>query len=132
MESVNLLAVVLAAISAFVAGGIWYSPLLYSKAWQRETGLTNEQLQKANKVKTFTGAFAFSLLAAYVFALFLGPSPGLGHATGWGFAAGLFWVAGSLAITYLFELRSVTLFLINGGYAVVQFTLYGAVIGAMG
>jgi len=132
LGSVNLLAVVLAAISAFILGGIWYSPLMFVKPWMREVGLTEERRKSANMVTVMGGAFLFSLLAAYLMALFLGPSAGLERGLAWGFAAGLFWVAGSIGMHYLFELRSMTQFLINGGYSLAQFTLYGAIIGVMG
>lgn len=62
--------------------------------------------------------------------MFLGPAPELGFAVGAGFAAGLAWVAGSFGISYLFEHRSLKLWLINGGYHVVQYTLFGAILGA--
>jgi hypothetical protein len=44
----------------------------------------------------------------------------------------LFWVAGSLANSYLFEGRSLKLWLINGGYNVAMFTMIGAVLGVLG
>jgi hypothetical protein len=129
--AVNLLAVVLAAVSAFVLGGAWYSPALFGKAWQREAGLSDEQLKSGNMAKIFGGAFALSLIGAYVFAMFLGPSPGLGFGFGAGLSAGLCWVAASLGINYLFEHKSLKLFLINGAYHTAQFTLYGLIIGWM-
>ena len=46
MPEVNWLAVLTAAISSFLLGGLWYSPALFFKAWQRSAGLTDEQLQK--------------------------------------------------------------------------------------
>ena len=33
MPQVNLIAVLLCAVSSLVLGGIWYSPLLFAKAW---------------------------------------------------------------------------------------------------
>jgi hypothetical protein len=45
-----------------------------------------------------------------------------------GFAAGLSWVAASFGINYLFERKSLVLFLINGGYDTVQFTVIGLVL----
>jgi hypothetical protein len=45
------------------------------------------------------------------------------------FATGLGWVAMSLGIVYLFEQRSLKLWLINAGCQVVTYTLMGAVIG---
>ena len=38
MPEVNYLAVGLAALSAFVLGGLWYSPLLFAKKWMAYTG----------------------------------------------------------------------------------------------
>ena len=40
MESVNWLAVLVAGISSFVVGGIWYSPNLFGKAWLKANNLS--------------------------------------------------------------------------------------------
>ena len=129
MPEMNWWAVLAAAVSSFVVGGLWYSPLLFGKAWQREAGLSDEQLKAGNPAKIFGGAFVLSLLAAVVFALFLGPDPALVFALGAGFSAGLCWVGTSFGIDYLFEHRSLKLFLVNGGYHTVQFTVIGLVLG---
>lgn len=126
---VNYLAVIISAASAFALGGLWYSPVLFGKIWQRETGLSDETLKSGNMAVIFGGSFVLSLIAAFVFAMFLGPAPGLTLAVGAGFAAGLCWVATSFGINYLFERKSLPLFAINGGYHTVQFTLYGLIMG---
>ena len=129
MPHVNLLAVLLCAVSSLVLGGLWYSPLLFSKTWQREAGLSDEQAKSGNMALIFGLAFVLSLVAAYVFGMFLGPDMPFTGALGAGFSAGLCWVAASFGINYLFERRSVTLWLINGGYHTLQFTLFGAILG---
>jgi hypothetical protein len=129
---VNWIAVVLAAVSAFMVGGLWYSPLLFGKAWQRLNGLSDEQLAGRPMGVVFGLAFIASLVAAAFFAMFLGRNPGLQFATAVGFGSGLCWIASSYAITYLFEGRPLKLWLVNSGYHTVQFTLYGLVLGAMG
>lgn len=129
MQALNGWAVLAAAIATFVLGGIWYAPAVFGRAWQRETGLTDEQLRDRKPAVIFGVSFLLSLLAAAVFALFLGPHPSLSLAVGAGFAAGLAWVAASLGINYLFEHKSLRLFLINGGYHTVQFVVYGLVLG---
>ena len=126
---VNWIAVFAAALSAFLLGGLWYSPLLFGKHWQRLNGLTDEALAARPAAFVFGGAFVLSLVAALVFAMFLGPEPGIGFATAAGAGAGLCWVAASYGIICLFEARPLLLWLINGGYLALQFTLYGAVIG---
>jgi hypothetical protein len=128
MPEVNWLAVLAAAISAFVLGGLWYSPAMFGKAWQRGAGLTDEQLKGGNPAKIYGGAFVLSLIAAATFAMFLGKLP-VAEATAYGFCAGLTWVAASFGINYLFERRSMPLFLVNGGYHTLQFTLYGVILG---
>ena len=128
MPQVNYLAVVLAALSAFVLGGLWYS-LLFAKPWAALTGQSDEMLKSGNKAVVFGGAFLLNLVAAYVLAMFVGGT-GLRFSTLAGLAVGLCWVAVSLGINYLFERRPIGLWLINGGYFTLQYTLMGAIIGA--
>jgi hypothetical protein len=128
MPEFNIWAVIAAAVSAFVLGGRWYSPALFGKAWQREAGLSDEQLKNANMPMIFGLSLVLSLIAALVFALFLGPRPPLALGLGAGFAAGLCWVSASFGINYLFERKSLKLFLINAGYHTVQFTVIGLIL----
>jgi hypothetical protein len=128
MPHVNWLAVLAAALSSFVLGGIWYSAL-FAKPWQAAAGLSDAQAAGGNKALIFGGSFVLSLLAAAVFAMFLGPNPAPMLGVGAGFAAGLCWVTASFGINYLFEHRPLKLFLINGGYHTLQFTLIGAILG---
>jgi hypothetical protein len=134
MPEVNYLAVALAALSAFLLGGLWYSPALFAKKWMAYTGneCAEGERPKGNMGMIFGGAFLLSLISAWVFAMFLGRTMGLHHGALAGVAAGLCWVAASFGISYLFEQRPFGLWLINGGYHTLQFTLYGAIIGAMG
>lgn len=127
---VNWIAVIAAGVSAFVLGGLWYGPL-FGKAWARLNGMP-EGGTGGHPAKVFGGAFVLSLIAAFVFAMFLGPNPGLQFGTSAGFAAGAGWVAASFGINYLFANRPLGLWLIDGGYHTLQFTLYGAIIGALG
>lgn len=126
---INYLAVAAAALANFVLGGLWYSPLMFAKVWQREAGLTDAQLKSGNMAKIFGGAVILNLISAAVFAMFLGPDPELGFAAGAGFAAGSAWVAAAFGVNYLFERRSLKLFLINGGYYTLMFTMYGVILG---
>lgn len=128
---VNWIGVGAAGVSAFIIGGIWYGPL-FGKAWQRLSGLSDEQVNSANMVRTLGGSLVLSLIAAYVFAMFVGQKPGLQFATLAGIAVGAGWVATSFGISYLFEQRPLKLWLINGGYHTLQFTLYGVILGWLG
>lgn len=128
MPEFNLWAVLVAALSCFLLGGLWYSPALFGRAWQREAGLSDEQIQNGNMGLIFGLSFVLCLVAALVFALFLGPRPPLSLGLGAGFAAGLCWVSASFGVNYMFERKSLKLFLINAGYHTVQFTIIGLVL----
>lgn len=39
MPKASLLAVLLAALAALVAGSLWYSPLLFGRVWRTELAL---------------------------------------------------------------------------------------------
>ncbi|HTQ27480.1 MAG TPA: DUF1761 domain-containing protein [Puia sp.] len=127
--SVNWLAVLVAGILAFVIGGIWYSPALFGKAWMKETGITTEQLQKANKAKVYGWAFLLTLIIAVNLAMFLN-DPAIHFSQGlmYGFLTGV-WIFCGIAITALFEQKTARYIFINGGYMLVALSLMGAIIG---
>ena len=131
MPEVNWIAVGLCAFGSLALGGIWYSPMLFAKPWQQAAGLSDDELKGGNMGKIFGLTFVLSFIAAAVFAMFLGKNFGLGPAAAAGFSAGLCWVAASYGINYLFEHRPLKLWLINGGYHTLQFTMFGLIIGAM-
>jgi hypothetical protein len=138
VASINWLAVLVAGLSAFIAGGIWYSPQLFGNIWMRENGFTQEQLQKSNKSRAFGFTAVFSLLMAVNLAMFLAsPSQKCGDCAptpnmSWGMTAGFLtgiWTFAAIAIHSLFEQKSWKLIFINGGYSVVSLILMGAILG---
>ena len=131
MPEINVWAVLAAGVSSMVLGGLWYSPVLFGKAWSAASGVTEAQQKSANMAKIMGTAFLLAVIGAAVFAMFLGPKPAFGFATAAGLSAGSCWVAGSFGINYLFEQRSMRLFLINGGYHTLQYALIGAVLGLL-
>jgi hypothetical protein len=127
--NINYLAVLAAAASSFVIGGMWYSPILFGNIWLRETGLSDVDLRKRNMGIVFGTSFLLSLVIAFNLAAFLDGPPDLTWGATAGALAGIGWVATAVAITYLFEARSIKLFLINAGYHAVTFIIMGAIIG---
>ena len=130
MPDVNLWAVLACGVTSLVLGALWYSPVLFGNRWQRLAGVSDDQLARGH-AKIFGLAFVLSLIAAFVFAIFIGPDMGLGPSIGAGASAGLCWVTAALGINYLFERKSLGLWLINGGYHTLQFTMFGLVIGLL-
>jgi hypothetical protein len=125
---INWFAVVLAALSSFPLGFVWYGPL-FGKAWAAEVGMTDEKAKSGNPAVVFGGAFVLALIQASTFAVFLGAERNP-EAALYGLCAGLCWVGAAFGVQYLFERKSLRLGLINAGYNAVAFTLIGAIVGA--
>jgi hypothetical protein len=94
------------------------------------TGLSDEDLAKANMAKVLGVAFFFSLIMAFNLAAFLsGPDTTVAWGAAAGGLAGIGWVALSIGILGLFERRSWKYILINGGYFAVSFVVMGLILG---
>ncbi len=127
-EGINWLAVLAAAVSAFLLGGLWYGPL-FNNAWCRENGIDPAAPPKRHPGIMFGTAFLAALVAAAAFAIILRRDPPLFIAVHAGFLIGVAYVAMSFGINYAFAGRSFKLWLIDAGYHTLQFTLYGLILG---
>lgn len=127
---INWPAVLVAALSSFMVGGIWYNPKVFGNTWMKESKLTEEELKKGNSVKIFGFTALFSLLMAVNLAFFLATPE---TTVCWGATAGALagvWAFSAIAVHSLFELRSWKHIFINGLYSIVSLTLMGAILGA--
>lgn len=132
MWETNWIAVLGAALAGFVIGGLWYGPLL-GKAWQAESGLSDEAMKSANMGRIFGLTFVLNLVAAFILAHVMTTyqHPGLHISAMIGFGIGLGFVATSIGVNYLFARKSLKLFLIDGGYWTLVYTVMGAIFGAL-
>ena len=128
MGPLNWLAIVLATVVFFAVGAVWYSAL-FARAWQREVGLSTEQLTGGRNMMLIMGT---CLLLEFVVVLMLGHlfariQPGdhakMMMATGFGLAI----MAPAIGINYLYQRRSLKLFLIDAGHFVVGMAAVGGV-----
>ena len=124
----NYLAIVVATLSMFILGGLWYSPALFGKLWMRECGLTEEKLKQANMKKIYGLAFILSFIMAFNLAVFLSNSSDLVWGMTAGALAGIGWVAMAFGVNCLFERKSLTYFLINAGYFSIAFIIMGGIV----
>ena len=128
MGPMNWVAVVLGTVVFFAVGAVWYSAL-FAKPWQREVGLSDEQLKGGRSIPLIMGT---CLLLEFIVVLMLGHlfarvQPGdhakMMMATGFGLAI----MAPAIGINYLYQNRSLKLFLIDAGHFVVGMTAVGLV-----
>jgi hypothetical protein len=127
MLDLDWLGILLCGLSSMLLGALWYSPLLFGRAWQSGVGISDEELARGNMALIYGLAFLLSFVAAALFALLVGHRHGLIPWTAAGAAVGAM-VAAAFGINYLFERRSVRQWLINGGYHFVQFALFGLIL----
>jgi hypothetical protein len=96
----------------------------------RAAGLDEAAASQGNMTRIYGLALLGTLVMALNLAAFIGAKATLAFGLFAGFATGLGWIAMALAVVYLFERRSLRLWLINAGYQVVAMSAMGAVIGA--
>ncbi len=129
MFDVNWLAVVLAALTGFAVGGVWYGPVM-GRRWMGAVGLTEEQVRQGSMPLIYGGAFAFSLLAswtlAHTFATYTQDLSVLVKVmTAFGVALGF--IVPAIGTNYLFSQKSKTLFFIDAAYWLLFYIAMGLV-----
>ena len=132
--TVNLTAVLVAAVATMVVGFLWYSQLLFGKPWMNLVGMTPGHMEdaKAGMGKTYGLSFLGSLVMAYVLANVVS----LTNAVSWqsGAMAGFLMWLGFVATTganefiYAVKPKPWNLYLINQGYQLVNFLVMGAIL----
>jgi hypothetical protein len=135
MHSLNWQAIFVVGTSAMVVGFLWYSPLLFAKAWMREMGYDpNDKARMEGMKKTagsaYGGSFVASLLSAFTLALILHGLRAEGLHTGLmlGFHVWLGFVATVQFTGALFAKQSMKLFAINTGYQLVRYLVMGVIL----
>ncbi len=128
--NINWLSVIVAAVSAFIIGAIWYSSVLFGKVWQRELKLSDEAIKNANMAVIFITSFLLQFIAAFVLDMFIGPESNLVTGILAGGLVGIAWVATAFGTNYLFARKTFRLYLIDSGYFMVFFIVMGGILGA--
>ena len=128
-QHLNLWAILAAAVSVFLVGGLWYSPVMFGAAWKRANGF-GEDVPPAATAKIFGLSFVLSLVMALNLAMFLNdPKTTMAWGATAGFLAGFGWVAMGIGVVSLFERRPWSYMLVNGGYLTAALVLMGAILG---
>ena len=129
----NWLAVVVATLAFFAVGAIWYTAL-FGKIWQREVGLSDEQLTGGRNMILIMGTcfvleFIVCLTVGHMFD-FLAPSDRAKMMIAVGLALGV--MAPAIGISYLYLRKPLKLFLIDAGHFVAGMAAVGEVFVLLG
>lgn len=132
-QMVNYLDVLVAVVLGGVVGMLWYGMRGFGARWAKLVGLKQKDLEKQEGVALqYVIMFVFYFIAALLIASLLELTAFSGGGDG-ALLGGLIGFAaffGPLLSTYGFARRKFELALIDGGYVMVVFALFGAVIGA--
>ncbi|WP_299438386.1 DUF1761 domain-containing protein [uncultured Aquimarina sp.] len=126
--AINWISVIIATLSTFLLGGIWYGPL-FGRTWMTLFNFTEDDLKKRSIPKTSGISLLLAFIATIILEMFIGKEATAIFGTLAGFFAGFGWVATFLGILYIFEMQSLKAYLINAGYCVLSLTLMGAILG---
>jgi hypothetical protein len=135
---INYVAIVVAAIAAWLASAAWYVSL--GRTWTAALGKTPAQLEEDRKKPgaflPFIYALAANLIIAWMLAGVLGHL-GVGQVTlrNGAISGAFIWfgfVLTTMAVNYSFSGRDRRLLLIDAGNWLIVLLLIGAVIGAIG
>lgn len=133
---VNLVAVLLAAVSSMAVGALWYSKGMFAKSWIKLAKLDQKKIEAGNP-PALVEAFLSSLLMAYVLAhvAYLSHSfynqSFLQDSLTTAFWVWLGFQGLRMLMHDMFEGRRKKLTLINAGNALVTIMIMGLIIGLM-
>jgi hypothetical protein len=136
-STVNWLAVVVCVVVSMIGGSIWYNPRTFFPAWWRGIGKTGEPGMQGNMgmtwtltiVSSFVQAIAMSFMVDAMGSLMTG---GVSAATGamTGFMLWFGFIMPTYLVNKLFAGHGFNVWAIEVGNHLVNFVLFGAILGA--
>lgn len=134
--SINWLAVVVCVVVSMISGTLWYNPKTFFPIWWKGIGKTGEPGMEGNMGLTWGLTILSSLVQAIFVALLVnalgevlgGVSLASGITTG--FLLWLGFVAPTNLVNKLFAGHGLKIWAIEAGNHLVNFLLFGAILGA--
>lgn len=128
-STVNWLGIFLATIASFLLGFCWYHSRVFGSRWQREVGLSDEELNQGNIAGVFGGGFVLIFILMFVLDTYI--IDGIFAAIKTGIYLGIGIGTTVLGINYVFARRSVVLWLIDAGYIIVVMAVGGLLLSVV-
>ena len=135
--AINWLAVVVCVIVSMVSGSLWYNPKTFFPIWWKGIGKTDQDAPGGSNMGMVWGltilsslvqAIAMALMVDAMGRLMGGPSLVTGAGTG--FMLWLGFIAPTYLVNKLFAGHSLKIWAIETGNHLLNFVLFGAILGA--
>jgi hypothetical protein len=136
-STVNWLAVIVCVVVSMISGSLWYNPKTFFPTWWRGIGKTGEPGMQGNMgmtwaltiLSSFVQAVAMSFMVDAMGSLMTG---GVSAATGamTGFMLWFGFIAPTYLVNKLFAGHGLNIWAIEVGNHLVNFVLFGAILGA--
>jgi len=124
---------VIGGLAAFLLGFAWYT-VLFGKAWQAETGISDEDAQSGIAMThglALVMMIIISVTINFVISMHEPAEQTFVHGGFHGLMLGGMVCLPAIAINYLYQKKSLKLFLIDGAYTVAWCALSGAVMAVL-
>jgi hypothetical protein len=136
-SSINGLAVVVCVVVSMISGSIWYNPKTFFPVWWKVVGKENQAPGMQNMGMTWTLTIISSLVQAIAMALMVNAmgslmtgGPNLVNGALTGFMLWLGFIAPTYLVNKLFAGHGLKIWAIEVGNHLVNFVLFGAILGA--
>ena len=130
LGSINWLAVVACVIIAMISGFIWYHPKLFYPAWREGIGNSSEMSNPNPMIYVFTIIAAFVQATSVALMINLMGSTNVASGAMTGFMLWLGFVAPTNLVNKLFAGHGFKVWAIEAGNHLLNFLLFGAILGA--
>jgi hypothetical protein len=132
ITELNYVAVVVVAVVGFLLGWLWYSPLMFAKAWMRERNITEEDMKKCMEdgvASYFILGFVYTLLSTFGLAVLIAMfQADAMHGAIYGAFFGLFGPGVRMLNGGVWEQASKKLQAIKVSHEVVLYAIQGAIL----
>jgi hypothetical protein len=136
-SAVNWLAVIVCVVVSMISGSLWYNPRTFFPIWWKGIGKENQAPGMQNMGMTWTLTVLSSFVQAVAMALMVNAmgslmtgGPNLVNGAMIGFMLWLGFIAPTYLVNKLFAGHGLKIWAIEVGNHLVNFVLFGAILGA--
>jgi hypothetical protein len=129
MPEINWLGAIVAGVAGFMLGALWYSPLLFVKRWQAETGVGTTKPIRYAFALPMVVSVTTAIVGAIVLSALIGPVGNVKTGALLGATIGFLCIAPAIKMNGMFGQDSPALISIHALYPALQFTLMGIILG---